>query len=487
MSGKSPSPIIVVGGGLAGLCATIEAATLDSSVKVILVDKEANIGGNSAKATSGINAMTEVGDSLDAFEKDTLESGGGLSNIDLVHKLVYESEESLAWLKLQDPTLDLSLVSQCGGHTHPRTHRCPPIDGRPVPVGFRTITALKNRIAQLNNVEIWTNTRVTHIKPEEKRVQVVKEGEPLDLSVSAIVLTSGGFAGQTQELQQPEGIKTLLSEFAPQLVNTATTNGPWANGDGVRLGVEAGAATKDMDQIQVHPTGFVDPNNPNSGSKFLAPEALRAYGAAILNAEGHRFGNELARRDVLTKSIFDANSRGKGHLPPDYASAYLVMTEPMIEQFGNSTAAFYAKKGLFVQCEGLEELAKYLQVDQAQLKDEFARYDMHVVERKNDTSVNMVPDSFGKTVFPYPITYNGTYWIAIITPCVHYTMGGLAIDIEAAVLSSKTHEHIPGLFAAGEVTSGVHGHNRLAGNSLLECVVYGRTAGRSAALYATDD
>ena len=190
--------------------------------------------------------MTEVGDSLDAFEKDTLESGGGLSNTDLVHKLVYESEESLAWLKLQDPTMDLSLVSQCGGHTHARTHRCPPIDGRPVPVGFRTITALKNRIAQLNNVKIWTNTRVTHIKPEEKRVQVVKEGESLDLSVSAIVLTSGGFAGQTQELQQPEGLKTLLSEYAPQLVNTATTNGPWANGDGVRLGVEAGAATKDM-------------------------------------------------------------------------------------------------------------------------------------------------------------------------------------------------------------------------------------------------
>ena len=200
-----------------------------------------------------------------------------------------------------------------------------------------------------------------------------------------------------------------------------------------------------QDQIQVHPTGFVDPNNPNSGSKFLAPEALRAYGAVMLNAEGRRFGNELARRDVLSKSIFDANSRGKGHLPPNYASAYLVMTDPMIEQFGKSTAAFYAKKGLFVQCEGLEELAKYLQVDQAHLKDEFARYDMHVVECKNDTSVNIIPDSFGKTVFPYPITYDGTYWVGIITPCVHYTMGGLVIDIEAAVLSSKTHEHVPGI------------------------------------------
>ncbi|KAI9266521.1 FAD binding domain-containing protein [Phascolomyces articulosus] len=484
MSNKEGLPIVVVGGGLAGLCATIEAATLDPSLNVILVDKEANIGGNSAKATSGINAMTEAGDSLDAFEKDTLESGGGLSNTDLVHKLVYESEEALAWLKLQDPTLDLSLVSQCGGHSHPRTHRCPPQDGRPVPVGFRTITALKNRIKQLENVKIWTNTRVTHIHPEGKRIHVVKEGEPLDLAISAIILTSGGFAGQTQELQQPEGTKTLLSEYAPQLVNTATTNGPWANGDGVRLGVAIGAETKDLDQIQVHPTGFVDPNNPNSGSKFLAPEALRAYGAVMLNAEGHRFGNELARRDVLTKSIFDTNSRGKGHLPSDYASAYLVMTDTMIEQFGKATASFYAKKGLFVQCHGLEELAKYLQVDLAHLKDEFTRYDMHVVERKNDTSINTVPDSFGKTVFPNPITYDGMYWVAIITPCVHYTMGGLAINTKAAVLSSKTHAPIPGLYAAGEVTSGVHGHNRLAGNSLLECVVYGRTAGRSSQEYA---
>ncbi|KAI9492057.1 FAD binding domain-containing protein [Zychaea mexicana] len=486
--GNETLPILIIGGGLAGLSATVEAATLEPSVKVILVDKEANIGGNSAKATSGINAMTEPGDSLDAFERDTLASGGGLSNPDLVHKLVHESEEALAWLKLQDPTLDLGVVSQCGGHTHPRTHRCPPApDGRPVPVGFRTITALKDRIAQLSNVQVWTSTRVANIYPEEKRVRLVKEGETLDLDVSAVVLTSGGFAGQTQELQQPEGTKTLLSEYAPQLLNTATTNGPWANGDGVRLGLAAGAATKDMEHIQVHPSGFVDPNNPNSGSKFLAPEALRAYGAVMLNADGHRFADELSRRDVLTKSIFEANSRGRGHLPPDYASCYLVLTEPMIEQFGKATASFYAKKGLFVQCNGLDEVAAYIQVDPTQLKDEFTRYDMHVVERKNDTSVKAAPDAFGKTVFPNPITSDGTYWVGIITPCVHYTMGGLAINSEAAVMSSKTNNPIPGLFAAGEVTSGVHGRNRLAGNSLLECVVYGRTAGRSASLYASEN
>ncbi|KAI8138965.1 FAD binding domain-containing protein [Fennellomyces sp. T-0311] len=477
--------ILIVGGGLAGLAATVEAASLDPSVKVILVDKEAKIGGNSAKATSGINGMTEKGDSLDAFEKDTLESGGGLSNPDLVHKLVYESEEALAWLKVQDETLELGVVSQCGGHSHPRTHRCPPKpNGGPVPVGWRLIQAMQQRIAQLPNVEIWTNTRVAKIHPEENRVELIKDGQETEVKVSAIVLASGGFGGQTHELQQPEGIPTLLSEYAPQLLNIATTNGPWANGDGVRLGLAAGAATKDMDQVQVHPTGFVDLNNPNAATKFLAPEALRAYGGVMLGADGHRFGNELARRDVLTKSLFDNNSRGKGHLPPDYASAYLVLTEPMIEQFGKSTAGFYASKGFFKQVEGIDGVAEYIQVDSAQLKDEFERYDMHVVERQNDTSVNLVPDKFGKTVFPNPITYDGVYWVGIITPCVHYTMGGLAINTDAAVLSATTNEPIPGLFAAGEVTSGVHGRNRLAGNSLLECVVYGRTAGRSATLYA---
>lgn len=208
-----------------------------------------NYRGNSAKATSGINGMTETGDSWEAFEHDTLESGGGLSNQSLVHKLVHQSVDALQWLQQQDTTLDLSLVSQCGGHTFPRTHRCPPKpNGSPVPVGWRLVQALRQRFEQLDNASVRTQSRVTQLKtdPSTGVITGVELNNKEMLSANAVILTSGGFGGQTQPLDQPDGTQTLLSQYAPNLLNIATTNGPWANGDGIRLGVAIGAATKDM-------------------------------------------------------------------------------------------------------------------------------------------------------------------------------------------------------------------------------------------------
>lgn len=208
-----------------------------------------NDRGNSAKATSGINGMTETGDSWEAFEHDTLESGGGLSNESLVHKLVHQSVNALQWLQQQDTTLDLSLVSQCGGHTFPRTHRCPPKpNGSPVPVGWRLVQALRQRFEQLDNASVRTQSRVTQLRtdPSTGVITGVELNNKEMLSANAVILTSGGFGGQTQPLDQPDGTQTLLSQYAPNLLNIATTNGPWANGDGIRLGVAIGAATKDM-------------------------------------------------------------------------------------------------------------------------------------------------------------------------------------------------------------------------------------------------
>lgn len=231
--------------------------------------------GNSAKATSGINAMTEPNDSMEAFEQDTLQSGGGLSDPTLVHKLVHESPGALEWLKSQDDTLNLNVVSRCGGHSHPRTHRCPARpDGAPVPVGWRLIQALKR---SFHNIEQQTSTIVTNLVIDDKIIRLTVSGDH-EISASSVVLTSGGFGGQTTG---------LLKEYVPQLVNMATTNGPWANGDGVRLAMSVGAAICDMEQVQIHPTGFVDPQHPDSPTKFLAPEALRAHGGILtIQADG---------------------------------------------------------------------------------------------------------------------------------------------------------------------------------------------------------
>lgn len=179
----------------------------------------------------------------------------------------------------------------------------------------------------------------------------------------------------------------------------------------------------------------MDPNNPKAGTKFLAPEALRAYGGVLLNADGHRFTNELGRRDAVTQSILEQSNN----------VVWLVLTDTMIDQFGHSTAEFYAKRGFFVKCSSIDHLAEHLGVSATLLNDEFARYDLHVDQKRTDTTISSVPDAFGKTIFPNPLAGQDIhYWVAQITPCIHYTMGGLAINTDAAVLSENTKQPIPG-------------------------------------------
>ncbi|KAI9478426.1 MAG: FAD binding domain-containing protein [Benjaminiella poitrasii] len=500
---EKQNTVIVIGGGLAGLTAAVEAHN-QGNTKVILIEKEKNIGGNSMKATSGINAIEPLNkDSREAFIEDTLKSGAGISHEDLVVKLVDESRPALDWLIKESefeagkPTLDLTVVSRCGGHSVGRTHRCPAQNGRPVPVGWKLVDTLKKRFTSYPDVEVITNARVLNLLSEPAKnnvksvvgVQILKkdpeteEETKEEIRANAVILTSGGFAGQTGK-QLADGRHTLLSEYAPQLVDTATTNGPWAAGDGVRLGLAVGAGIRDMDQVQVHPTGFVDPSNPTAPTKFLAPEALRAYGGVLLNGDGKRFIDELTLRDRVTAAIYSQTGTTHNHadslmskvLPKDYPATYMVLTDDAVEDFGKSTLGFYASKGFFTQAEGIDNLAKVIDVDAKQLEQSFKEYDQYVGSEK--------PDSTGKTFFPGPLSGPTTYWVALTTPVVHYTMGGLNMNTDAAILGDDETTVIPGLYGAGEVTGGVHGHNRLAGNSLLECVVFGRTAGRNAALYA---
>lgn len=214
----------------------------------------------------------------------------------------------------------------------------------------------------------------------------------------------------------------------------------------------------------------------------MAPEALRAYGGILLNGQGKRFTDELTLRDIVSSAVYrqteTVHARPEGllskTLPDKYAGAYMVLTEEAVEGFGKSTLGFYASKGFFKQVEGIDNLAKLLDVDKEQLENEFKDYDAHLETKE--------PDAFGKTNFPDRLvpSENITYWVAMITPVVHYTMGGLSMNEHAAILK-EDGTPIEGLFGAGEVTGGVHGHNRLAGNSLLECVVFGRVAGKQAA------
>jgi len=300
--------VIVVGGGLAGLSATIEAARHGSHVTII--EKEKSVGGNSAKATSGMNGAgttaqknLDIEDKPEALIADTMKSGSGLSSSDLVSILATNSANAVEFIT--DFSVGLTNVVQLGGHSAPRTHRIPPTkDGKPVAVGFTIITTLKTYIEKdlSGSVQVLTNSVFQRLLWEGERVVgvVYKGVDGIEHQLRGnVIFTSGGFANDRTAAD------SLLAKYAPQLSKLPTTNGAWATGDIIKATAADGLSLLHMDQVQIHPTGFIEPSKPDAETKFLAPEALRGCGALLLDFTGHRFVNELGRRDHVTNTMFD--------------------------------------------------------------------------------------------------------------------------------------------------------------------------------------
>ncbi|KAK9728036.1 hypothetical protein K7432_001352 [Basidiobolus ranarum] len=504
------SSVIIVGGGLAGLSAALEAYQLGAHVT--LIEKEGRLGGNSAKATSGMNGVPTkaqelqgIKDTIEKFAKDTEISGGQLSDPELVEVLTRNSKKAIEWVEQFTHGTNLSVLSQCGGHSEPRTHRFAPQEvGKPaLPVGFGIIKMLsdyaeglvkleeeKSSTNEESRMRILTSTTVLQLLTSNKNLKEKVAGVSIvrtvngkkeyeELLSDAVILTTGGF-GASALIDDVS--KSLIREYAPHVVGLPTTNGPWAQGDGVRLAHDpkVGAVLIHMDQVQVHPTGFVDLSDPSNPTKFLAPEALRGHGGVLINGKGNRFANELGPRDYVTQQIFDfCSSESNGLVHPKAlaqplslkAACYLILPEASVKLFDPSTIKFYMGKGLMHQASNFPELADQLNLTQEELLKTLTDYDASLHGNHLDP--------FGKTVFPSSFLDSEPFYYAVITPSIHYTMGGVQINSNGQVLRSNGH-FIPGLFAAGEVTGGVHGKNRLAGNSLLECVVYGRISGASA-------
>lgn len=481
---KAHEKIIIVGGGLAGMSAALSA--LEAGGNVVLVDKEANLGGNSAKASSGINGCNTkiqkrmgISDSPELFHHDTMTAGDRENDHILVDILVRDSASAVHFLI--DNGVALEDINLLGGHSVPRTHwLLSPKEGRPLPIGVAIIRALQAKLEEWrtnhpDKLQIRLNTRVLGLVTWNDYITGVRvhgEGEKIDeINGKAVVLTTGGFSADR------DNETSLLSEFAALLLNLPTTNGNFASGDGVKMARAMGAGLVGMDKVQVHPTAFIDPKNPNAGTKFLAAEALRGKGAILVNEQGKRFGNELGRRDHLTDLINKncARQSEMGNLP----IAYMLMNNESAESFGRPAFTFYAKiKGFFKELLNVNELANEIGCPVEQLRKTLEDYNTFVDQKASDTDFK---DPFGKNVFPFKFNMDQPFFVAKITPAIHYTMGGLQIDRHTFVYNEFMHKPFEGLLAAGEVTGGVHGSNRLGGNSLLECVVFGRIAGKQAA------
>lgn len=458
--------VIVVGGGLSGLSAahTIYLA----GGNVVVLDKQGFFGGNSTKATSGINgALTrtqvdhKIGDSVKQFYEDTLKSARDKARPDLIKVLTYKSAAAVEWL--QDVfNLDLTLVSRLGGHSQPRTHR-----GHDAKFPGMAITyALMQRLEELSEtephrVQIIKKARVTSLNKEGNKITgVTYEHDGQSQSVDGpVVLATGGYAADF-------GDSSLLKQHRPDTFGLATTNGTHATGDGQKMVMAIGGNGIDMDKVQVHPTGLVDPKDPGSKWKFLAAEALRGEGGLLLNADGDRFCDELGHRDYVSGMMWKEKDKGKFPIR-------LILNSKASNVLDFHTR-HYSGRGLMKKMSG-KELAKEIGCTPEHLQGTFTKYNA-IAEGKEK-------DPWGKRFFHnMPLDVDDTFHVAVMEPVLHFTMGGIEINDKAQVLN-KEQKPFEGLFACGELAGGVHGANRLGGSSLLGCVVYGRVAGDTASSY----
>ncbi|KAK3335991.1 FAD binding domain-containing protein [Cercophora scortea] len=455
--------VIVVGGGLSGLSAahTIYLA----GGNVVVLDKQGFFGGNSTKATSGINgALTRtqvdhgIQDSVKQFYDDTLKSARDKARPDLIKVLTYKSAAAVEWL--QDVfNLDLTLVSRLGGHSQPRTHR-----GHDAKFPGMAITyALMQRLEELaesepHRVEIIKKARVTSLNKEGNKITGVSyehNGENFSLD-GPVVLATGGYAADFTET-------SLLKKHRPDTYGLATTNGAHATGDGQKMVMAIGGNGIDMDKVQVHPTGLVDPKDPGSKWKFLAAEALRGEGGLLLNADGDRFCDELGHRDYVSGMMWKEKDNGKFPIR-------LILNSKASNVLDFHTR-HYSGRGLMKKMTG-KELAKDIGCSVDHLQKTFQTY--------NAIADGKQKDPWGKKYFHNtPLDVNDDFHVAVMEPVLHFTMGGIEINDQAQVLNSEK-KPFEGLYACGELAGGVHGANRLGGSSLLGCVVYGRVAGDSA-------
>ncbi len=487
--------VVIVGAGGAGMSAALQA--VDSGVEhVIVVEKAGSTGGNTSRATGGMNASKTVYqdenewsdtnieaiekkiaiakeqygekladivktveeqleaykanpvgyfDSPELFALDTIVGGKGLNNTDLVMTLTSNSADAIEWLATKNA--NIKDVSSLGGASVKRAHRAVTEDGKTTPVGAYLVKALTADVDAEDKIDLRVNTAATEIVMEDGKavgVKVKSENGEYTISAKAVILASGGFGADLKR----------VAELKPELDGFVTTNAPTITGDGLDMAVAVGAALVDIDQIQIHPSVYTETSS-------LITEGIRGDGAILVNQKGERFINELETRDVVSAA----------ELAQDGSYAYTILDQKMMD--ASATYNKYYDKGFAVKGETYEELAEAIGVPADTFKATMEAWNASCAAQKDE--------AFGRTAFASPLD-TAPYYAIKVAPGIHHTMGGVKINTSAEVLN-EAGEAIPGLFAAGEVTGGVHGANRLGGNAVADIVVYGRIAAQSAAAY----
>ena len=485
--------VVIIGAGGAGMTAALTAS--DAGKSVLVLESQPAVGGNSVKSTGGMNAaktayqdantfdeaagiektlksaeayadneaITALAatvkeqweawqanpegyfDSTELFALDTLIGGKGLNDPELVNTLVNNSAAAIDYL--DSIGIHLNNVAAFGGASVKRIHRPVNEEGKTVSVGAYTVPLLEAACQGRDNLALLTDVTATKLLTDEAGAVIGveaqgKAGNKVTVNAKAVILTTGGFGANLD----------MVVQYKPDLAGFMTTNAAGIQGQGILMAAEIGAATVDMEQIQIHPTVQAD-------TASLITEGLRGDGAILVNANGERFIDEVGTRDVVSAAEI---------AQPDSFS-WLVVDQKMVD--ASSVIQGYIKRGLMLQGDTYEALAAELGIPADAFAATMEKWNGYVAD-KND------PD-FGRTSFAQPLD-TAPFYAVKVTAGIHHTMGGLKIDTQTHVLNTEG-QIIPGLFAAGEVTGGVHGGNRLGGNAVADFVVFGRIAGQAAA------
>ena len=440
--------VIVVGGGLAGLAAATTVTELGGSV--IVIEKMENCGGNTMRSGGTLNAVDPerqleqgIVDSLELYIKNTYEGGGEKGNLELIRKLCENSKSARDWISSYGGEWQDSIYLTIGGRW-PRS-----LDAKNNATETLIdplIKAIKN-----NNGEIVVNCKAEELIMEDGRVIGVKaydinsKKEYELYGTNGVILATGGFSANSDMVSQ-------YNDTIPE--DNPTTNSPSATGDGIIMGQAVGANIIDMENILLH---------PHSGTNVYFSGMID--NSIYVNQLGKRFVNEQLDRNEVCQEILEQPG----------AIVYAIFDSNVINEEFWSTQDGYqdfielAKAGKCGYGETLEELAESIGVDPIELEKSVREF--------NQAVDGLIEDEFGRELF-YKKIEDGPFYASIRSAYTHYTIGGLEIDSQARVKNTNG-DTIPGLYAAGEVTGGIHGENRLGGNSLTECIVFGRIAGES--------
>lgn len=447
---KEEYDIVIVGAGGAGMAAALSAK--EAGMNPVIFEKMPAAGGNTLKSSGGMNASgtkfqeeQDIEDSNELFFDDTLKGGKGTNDQELLHYMVDNSASAIDWLDSMGITLDN--ISFSGGASVKRIHR--PTDGSAV--GTYLVDGLLRNIHE-QEIPLFVNADVTNINEEDGKVisiDVEIEGKEKTVAGDAIIITTGGYGSN----------KEMIESYRPDLEGYVSTTSEGSTGDGIKMIEELGGATVDMDQIQVHPTVVQE-------TGMLISETVRGEGSILVNQQGERFYNELETRDNVSAAITA--------LPESYA--YLIFDDALATRA--KQVDYYKSQGVVIEADTIEELAEKIDMDGATLKETVDNWN-NAVDEQSD------PDFGRETAMDYDLT-DGPFYAIQIAPGIHHTMGGVKINTETQVLK-EDGSAITGLYAAGEVTGGIHGQNRIGGNAVADITIFGRQAGTQSSKFVEEN